>query len=144
MLVFSYLDQKPLQPISRSVEVTDLEEPHTSVLQVPPTAEPLVQKDLQTQVHDAPVSVRAGEVSPLMIEFDSNEVDMRPEGEFIATIPNITHTSPYLKKYHQTLSSSFHLLIDNICCRYAIGSKLGQGGFGAVYKATRLEDRLKV
>lgn len=100
MLVFSYLDQKPLQPISRSVEVIDLEEPHTSVLQVPPAAEPLVQKDLQTQVHDAPVSVRAGEVSPLMIEFDSNEVDMRPEGEFIATIPNITHTCPYLKKYH--------------------------------------------
>ncbi|XP_059371159.1 serine/threonine-protein kinase pim-2-like [Carassius carassius] len=105
-------DQKPQQPICRSVEVTDLEEPHTSVLQVPPAAEPLVQKDLQTQVHDAPVSVRAGEVSPLMIELDSNEVDTRPE--------------------------------DNICCRYAIGSKLGQDGFGAVYKATRLEDRLKV
>ncbi|KAF4103888.1 hypothetical protein G5714_014875 [Onychostoma macrolepis] len=102
-------DQKPLQPISRSVEVIDLEEPHTSV-QVPPAAEPLVQEDLQAQVHDAPVSVRAGEVSPL--EMDSNELDMRPE--------------------------------DDICCRYAIGSKLGQGGFGAVYKATRLEDRLKV
>ncbi|XP_052433061.1 serine/threonine-protein kinase pim-2-like [Carassius gibelio] len=33
---------------------------------------------------------------------------------------------------------------DNICRRYEIGSKLGQGGFGAVYNATRLEDRLKV
>ncbi len=92
MLVFSSLDQKPLQPISRSVEVIDLEEPHTSVLQVPPASEPLVQEDLQAQVHDAPVSVRTGEVSPLMIEMDSNEVDMRPEGEFISTIPNITHT----------------------------------------------------
>ncbi len=94
MLVFFSLDQKPLQPISRSVEVIDLEEPHSSVLQVPPAAELLVQEDLQAQVHDAPVSVRAGEVSPLMIEFDSNEVDMRPEGVFISTITNITNTCP--------------------------------------------------
>ncbi|KAK9979916.1 hypothetical protein ABG768_013323 [Culter alburnus] len=33
---------------------------------------------------------------------------------------------------------------DNICCRYAIGSKLGQGGFGAIYEGTRLADGKKV
>ncbi|KAK7170890.1 hypothetical protein R3I94_000943 [Phoxinus phoxinus] len=33
---------------------------------------------------------------------------------------------------------------DDICCRYAIGRKLGQGGFGSVYEGTRLVDGQKV
>ncbi|XP_067220211.1 serine/threonine-protein kinase pim-1-like [Chanodichthys erythropterus] len=105
-------DQKSLQSISRSVEVIELEEPPAGVLLVLPAAEPLVQAELQTQVHDTPVSLTAGETSPLTKSLDSNEVNMRPE--------------------------------DNICCRYAIGSKLGQGGFGAVYEGTRLADGKKV
>ncbi|KAK7133287.1 hypothetical protein R3I94_015230 [Phoxinus phoxinus] len=33
---------------------------------------------------------------------------------------------------------------DDICCRYTIGRKLGQGGFGSVYEGTRLADGQKV
>ncbi|XDV32712.1 hypothetical protein PO909_003459 [Leuciscus waleckii] len=105
-------DQKSLQSISRSVEVIDLKEPPVDDPEVLPAAEPLVQKELQTQVHDAPVRLTAGETSPLTIHLDRNQVNMRPE--------------------------------DNICCRYAIGRKLGQGGFGAVYEGTRLVDGQKV
>ncbi|CAM4550779.1 unnamed protein product [Leuciscus chuanchicus] len=105
-------DQKSLQSISRSVEVIDLKEPPVDDPEVLPAAEPLVQKELQTQVHDAPVRLTAGETSPLTIHLDRNQVNMRPE--------------------------------DNICCRYAIGRKLGQGGFGAVYEGTRLADGQKV
>ncbi|XP_052431818.1 uncharacterized protein LOC127972396 [Carassius gibelio] len=104
-------DQKPQQPICRSVEVTDLEEPHTSVLQVPPAAEPLVQKDLQTQVHDAPVSVRAGEVSPLMIELDSNEVDTRPEGlkfmPWLCFLNNLWHPTHIVFCYVHQVAMKF-------------------------------------
>ncbi|XP_077083322.1 hormonally up-regulated neu tumor-associated kinase homolog A-like [Siphateles boraxobius] len=100
-------DQKSLQSISRSVEVIDLEEPPVDDPEVLPAAEPLVQEELQTQVHDAPVRLTAGETSPLR-----NQVNMRPE--------------------------------DDIYCRYAIGCKLGQGGFGAVYEGTRLADGQKV
>lgn len=88
MLIFSSSDQKSLQSISRSVEVIDLEEPPVGVIQVLPAAEPLVLEELQTQVHDAPVSLTAGETSPLTKPLDSNEVNMRPEGEFPATVPN--------------------------------------------------------
>ncbi|XP_077085819.1 serine/threonine-protein kinase pim-2-like [Siphateles boraxobius] len=99
-------DQKSLQS-SRSVEVIDLEEPPVDDPEVLPAAEPLVQEELQTQVHDAPVRLTAGETSPLR-----NQLNMRPE--------------------------------DDIYCRYAIGCKLGQGGFGAVYEGTRLADGQKV
>lgn len=84
MLIFSSSDQKSLQSISRSVEVTDPEEPPVGVIRVLPAAEPLEFEELQTQVHDAP----AGETSPLTKPLDSNEVNMRPEGEFPATVPN--------------------------------------------------------
>ncbi|XP_077065183.1 uncharacterized protein LOC143716514 [Siphateles boraxobius] len=105
-------DQKSPQFISRSVEVIDLEEPPVDDPEVLPAAEPLVQEELQTQVHDAPVRLTEGETSPLTIQLDRNQVNMRPE--------------------------------DDICCRYAIGRKLGQGGFGAVYEGTRLADGQKV
>jgi len=88
VLIFSSSDQKSLQSISRSVEVIDLEEPPAGVLQVLPAADPLVQEELQTQVHDTPVSLTAGEMSPLTKPLDSSEVNMRPEGEFPATVPN--------------------------------------------------------
>ncbi|CAM4550807.1 unnamed protein product [Leuciscus chuanchicus] len=109
--IYASRDQKSLQSISRSVEVIDLKEPPVDDPEVLPAAEPLVQKELQTQVHDAPVRLTAGETSPLTIHLDRNQVNMRPE--------------------------------DNICCRYAIGRKLGQGGFGAVYEGTRLVDGQK-
>ncbi|XDV18721.1 hypothetical protein PO909_024359 [Leuciscus waleckii] len=105
-------DQKSLQSISRSVEVIDLKEPPVDDPEVLPTAEPLVQEELQTRVHCTPVRTTAlrttaRETSPLR-----NQVNMRPE--------------------------------DDICCRYAIGRKLGKGRFGDVYEGTRLADGQKV
>lgn len=71
---------------------------------------------------------------------DSNEVDLRPK--FTATIPNITHMA--FLQYLRSITTKYFILFIDICCRYAIGSKLGQGGFGAVYKATRLANELEV
>lgn len=42
------------------------------------------------------------------------------------------------------LTSLIYLLTDINSHRYEIGSQLGEGGFGQVYAATRLDDGLQV
>ncbi|CAM4517907.1 unnamed protein product [Leuciscus chuanchicus] len=113
-------DQKSLQSISRSVEVIDLKEPPVDDPEVLPTAEPLVQEELQTRVHCTPVRTTARETPPLR------------------KLQTRVHCAPVRTTARETPP------LHDICCRYAIGRKLGKGRFGDVYEGTRLADGQKV
>uniref|UniRef100_A0A671R2N6 non-specific serine/threonine protein kinase n=1 Tax=Sinocyclocheilus anshuiensis TaxID=1608454 RepID=A0A671R2N6_9TELE len=103
-----------------TVKDNDHQEAPSSSPEVYTSAEDQQMEDDEPQDQDSPVTLSAGvNASHLPRQLDCNEIT-RIEGEFTVKIQN------------------------HICWKYAIGRKMGEGGFGSVFEGTRCEDGLLV
>ncbi|XP_043118431.1 serine/threonine-protein kinase pim-2-like [Puntigrus tetrazona] len=110
--------QASVQDVVCIVEDDDHQKPPTSSPEVCFSAEDQQMKDNEPQDQDSPVSPSAGASgSHLLRRLD-------------CTLCEIIKTKT--------------VLIEHICWKYAVGKKMGKGGFGSVFEGTRCKDGLQV